>query len=387
MGPFHTCAVTDTGAVRCWGRNGAGQLGDGTTRQRETPADVAGLAGPVRSIAAGINHTCALTEAGGVWCWGRNSSGQLGDGTRRERLVPTAVTGLADGVVAIGAGWNSSYALTDDGAVLSWGANDYGQLGDGTRTGRIVPVPVAGLPPATALAAGWEHACALTDGSVWCWGFNSSWALGDGTDEDRWTPVPTLGLSEGVTAIAAGTRTCAITRTGALRCWGELLLVDGTRFDRPVPISVRGFEGVHGRIRPDLSIRPAWEPTWIGAGVYERTGSLQRIEVSLAGGSGTVARVRLDNGGCALDQFFLEGGASGRPTRARFYRGDENLTRAVLSGRAWVELVPGGRASVRIAVRFKPDVRPGSQIEVLLRARSSHDSSVVDTVSVIVTAA
>lgn len=386
LGPFHSCAVTDTGGVRCWGRNGAGQLGDGTTRQRETPVDVVGLSEPVRAVTAGINHTCVLTDAGGVQCWGRNSSGQLGDGTTRERLRPTDVIGLADGVVAIGAGWNSSYALTEDGSLLSWGANDYGQLGDGTRTDRREPVRVVELPPATALAAGWEHACALTDGTVRCWGANYSGSLGDGTDQHRLTPVTTLGLWEGVTAIAAGGRSCAITRLGALRCWGgDSLLGDGTRYGRPVPVSVRGFDGIHGRIHPDLSIRRTGG-AWLGEGIVERTGSLQRLELTLEG-SKAVVRVRLEHGGCGLDQFFLEGHASGRPPHIRFYRGDEDLTREVLGGSAWVELMPEGRSRLRIVVRFGSDVKPGTELEVMLRARSSHDPSIVDAVSVVATAA
>jgi alpha-tubulin suppressor-like RCC1 family protein len=100
-GAYHTCALTTAGAVRCWGYNRAGQLGDGSTTDRLTSVAVRGLGNGVRAITTGAEHTCALTTAGSVLCWGDNSNGQLGDSTWTNRSTPVAVTGLSSGVQAI----------------------------------------------------------------------------------------------------------------------------------------------------------------------------------------------------------------------------------------------------------------------------------------------
>ena len=121
----HTCALTDAGSVLCWGNNGVGALGDGTTTDHFTPGPVTGLSSDVAAIAA----TCALTTAGGVLCWGYNGYGQVGDGTTTNRYTPVAVTGLGSGVTAVAAGGSHTCALTTAGGVLCWGNNAYGQLG------------------------------------------------------------------------------------------------------------------------------------------------------------------------------------------------------------------------------------------------------------------
>jgi alpha-tubulin suppressor-like RCC1 family protein len=246
-GADHTCALTVSGGVKCWGDNAYGQLGDGTTTQRTTPVEVSGLTSGVATIATSWEHTCALTAGGGVKCWGANWDGQLGDGTTTDRHTPVDVSGLSSGVAAIAAGYEHTCALTTGGGVKCWGNNWYGQLGDGTTTGRTTPVEVSGLSSGgAAIATGGFHTCALTaSGGVKCWGWNLYGQLGDGTTTDRTTPVEASGLSSGGAAIATGGfHTCALTASGGVKCWGANWygqLGDGTITQRTMPVDVSGL--------------------------------------------------------------------------------------------------------------------------------------------------
>ena len=195
-GAHHTCAVLGSGGMKCWGRNANGQLGDGTTTDWTTPVDVVGLSSGVQDIAAGWWHTCALLDSGGVKCWGSNSSGGLGDGTTENKTTPVDVSGLSSDAQAIAAGWDHTCALLTSGGVKCWGNNEYGQLGDGTTDDKTIPVNVFGLSSdVQAIEAGGLHTCAVLDsGSVMCCGYNGSGQLGDGTKENKATPVDVSGL-------------------------------------------------------------------------------------------------------------------------------------------------------------------------------------------------
>jgi alpha-tubulin suppressor-like RCC1 family protein len=222
-GYLHTCALMSYGGVKCWGRNDSGgQLGDGTNTNRVAAVDVLGLTSGVTAITTGMEFSCALLNTGAVKCWGYNGYGQLGDGTNTNRSTPVQVSGLTSGVVSISAGQNHTCALLDTGAVKCWGYNGYGQLGDTTTTNRNVPTSVSTLSSGVqSISVGWEHSCAvLTSGAAKCWGRNNEGEVGDGTNTNRSTPVAVVGLLSGVTSIEANQSlsTCALVVGSNVKC-------------------------------------------------------------------------------------------------------------------------------------------------------------------------
>jgi len=215
-GLLHTCAVDGDGAVWCWGNDGNGRLGvEAAAGATPQPVAVTGLPGPATAVAAGVAHTCALLADGSVACWGGNRWGELGDGSTTSRSRPAPVRGLAGPASALAAGDHLTCAVLAAGAVACWGWNDCGQLGQGSFDGpaeldgfsaSLEAVEVRGLPgPASAIAAGAGHACALVGGETWCWGRNEVGQLGDGSLDDRAAPVR-AGISAGAEATTAPPR-------------------------------------------------------------------------------------------------------------------------------------------------------------------------------------
>jgi alpha-tubulin suppressor-like RCC1 family protein len=221
-GTEHTCDVTSHGAVRCWGNNAYGQLGNNSTTNSARPVAVFGLGSKVRNVSSGDTHSCALTTKGKVWCWGYNGTGQLGDKTTTNSSRPVAVAGLGK-VKAIDAGSMHTCAITTKGKVLCWGNNDSGQLGDNSTISSLTPVEVYGLyRGAKAVSASYSHTCAISSkGAAKCWGYNGTGALGDNSTTNSPKPVTVFGLVKGVKQISAGyASTCAVSGKGKTLCWG-----------------------------------------------------------------------------------------------------------------------------------------------------------------------
>lgn len=247
-GWYHTCALTTGGGVKCWGDNEYGQLGNSTTHDFSTPVTVSGLTSGVSAIAANGYYTCAILSTGGVKCWGKNSTGQLGNGTTDNSSIPVNVYDLNNGVAAISSSASHTCARLGTGGIKCWGNNEQGQLGVGTwYYYSNIPVDVSVFITGVAvISAGGLHTCVVDNtGAAKCWGDNFTGQLGDGTTSDSYTPVDVVGLSSGVVAISAGQdNTCALLNTGAAKCWGYNVfgqLGDGTTIDNPIPVDVSGM--------------------------------------------------------------------------------------------------------------------------------------------------
>lgn len=244
-GGYHTCALTTGGGMKCWGYNYDGELGDGTNTASTIPVNVSGLGSGVSAITAGEYHTCALTTGGAVKCWGLNTNGQLGNGSFSPSNTPQDVSGLGSGIIAISAGYAHTCALTTGGGVKCWGRNTSGQLGNGTFSeNNNTPVDVSGLGSGvSAIDVGGDFTCARTaGGGAKCWGYNSEGELGNGLNDPSNVPVDVSGLSSGVSAVASGGyHACALMSSGGANCWGQNAdgeLGNGTYDDSNVPVSV-----------------------------------------------------------------------------------------------------------------------------------------------------
>jgi alpha-tubulin suppressor-like RCC1 family protein len=213
-----TCALKLNGTVACWGGNFGGELGNGTSMESPTPVSVVNLPGVVSSIASGYSHTCALLSGGTLACWGENGSGQLGDGTTVTALAP--VVPAISGATAVTGGFYDTCVALQDGTAACWGYDQYGELGnDSTSMTPVAPSPVSRASGVTQLSAGQFHTCALTGAGTECWGYNGQGQLGNGTNLSSLVPVASSIAT--VTSIATGyNHTCAIRSGGAIACWG-----------------------------------------------------------------------------------------------------------------------------------------------------------------------
>ena len=240
VGSSHSVALCSDGTIAAWGNDTYGQLGDGTNNNSNVPVAVTAsgvLSGQtVVAVAAGFNHSLALCADGTVVAWGMNSAGQLGNGSNTSSNVPVAVTKtgalLNKTVVAIAAGYNHSLARCADGTVVTWGNNAYGQLGNNSTTNSNVPVDITTSGELNGrtviyLVGGSDHSIGLcSDGSLVSWGRNNYGQLGNDSTVNSSIPVVVdasdVLAGKAITAIATGGwHTLALCSDGTLAAFGR----------------------------------------------------------------------------------------------------------------------------------------------------------------------
>ena len=250
-GENHSCALNTAGAVVCWGLGSSGQLGNDGIANTDHPVgvvvdngDSTDLLENIVQIAIGANHGCALTAMRRVYCWGKGTNGQLGNDDVLNQDVAVAVVEsegfdtLLEGIIQIAAGGDHTCALTSQGNILCWGKNDQGQMGLGNSdvADKEAPVKVVDVADSTTplsgiiqISVGSEHTCALTSGgNVWCWGEGSEGRLGNDGVADSSHPVAVVSADSSTTPLgdivqisSGGEHTCALTSGGQVRCWGQ----------------------------------------------------------------------------------------------------------------------------------------------------------------------
>jgi len=250
VGFEHACAVTPDDSAYCWGNNFSGQLGGGDglspgpVPSSSTPISVIG-SHKFRHVATGYRHTCGVTTDNGLFCWGSNHYGSVGDSSTSEfRSAPTRVAGKRQ-YHQVDVGRDYSCAVTLAGRAFCWGAGLQGQLGNGLTKNARYPRPVSSSLSFGRVTAGDFHACAetTTGNRTYCWGPNSAGELGDGTTTDRLTPVRVVGGLFFNQVSAGGEHTCGKTSAGRAYCWGFNnfgQLGNGTTDNSATPTPVAG---------------------------------------------------------------------------------------------------------------------------------------------------
>lgn len=240
-GGVHTCGLLLVGTTMCWGNNVGGQLGTGTPQDRFEPTPVAGQPDFIQVSASTLAHTCALKANGEVWCWGRGSEGQLGNGSNEAKTTPTLVGGGVS-FTSISTGGGHTCGIAADSSAYCWGFNERGQVGDGTNTLRMIPTKVSTTRKFIAIAAGVAHTCALNqNGEPYCWGDNIFGSVGDGTTVAKSVPTQVEGGFSFESLVSGERHTCGLEASGNVMCWGynqEGSLGDGTLLNRSAPVAL-----------------------------------------------------------------------------------------------------------------------------------------------------
>lgn len=246
---LHTCAIQSDGSLWSWGDNTAGQLGDGTNTRRTWPTRI-GSSLSWRSVAEGKHlHTGAIQADGSLWAWGYNYHGQLGDGTTTDRNTPTRI-GTDSNWENIAVGTYHTVAIKSDGSLWAWGRNNFGQLGDGTAVDKTIPTRIGTADNWQSVAAGFSHTVAIqSDGSLWAWGLNNAGQLGDGTTSTRTVPTRIGTISKWQSVAAGFFHTVARQDDDSLWAWGANgngEVGDGTTISRSIPTGPIDFSAPTG---------------------------------------------------------------------------------------------------------------------------------------------
>ncbi len=252
-GSDHALVVKPDGSLLAWGKNDSGQLGDGSTTLRSYPIIVGN--GFV-AVAGGGAHTAAVKTDGSLWTWGNNSNGQLGDGTTTSRSNPVMI---GTGFKSVAAGLYHTVAIKADGTIWAWGANNYGQLGDGTTSQKTSRVQVGSN--FRSVSSGSYHVLAVkSDNSLWAWGLNDPFgSVGDGTSINRLSPVSVGGGFDSVAG--GGAYSMAIKTNGSLWGWGNNWFGNlgngSSRIERNDPMQVgTGYVGIAAGGAHTLGLKP-----------------------------------------------------------------------------------------------------------------------------------
>jgi len=252
------------------------------------------------TVAAGYSHTVVLkTSDGTIFAWGANGYGQLGDGSTTQRKTPVQTNTLT-GITAVAAGANHTLALKSDGTVWAFGYNFYGQLGDGSNTNRNAPVQVTGLSSIIAIAAGDNHSLALkNDGSIWTWGYNGNGQLGTGGTTDRNTAAAVVNFAGGAAIAGGGNFTLVVKSDGTMKSWGANgngQLGDGTTSQAVNPVSVSNVStgtiaaggNVHTVTRKSDGSLVAWGYNFYGQ-IGDSSNTQRTTAVSVSGLSSVIS--------------------------------------------------------------------------------------------------